>query len=232
VQPIEVFRARRGRVISGRAHFIAKDHMPVDPQSPVFQAAAVFLLLGLVFYVGALFGDKSVGDIALQLGNGCVTGGAVAIVVFLLQSAEADKRAKRDKALDLERQFQTQLLMTANLSGFDPPPKHRGVDATGEPVCRPVIGTPLRGAYLASKTLDGARLDALDLRSTNFRGASLRGVTFRCAQLSRASLLSADLSQADLSGSHLANADLRGASLREAKIADVDDWRVKSQDVV
>lgn len=226
----------RHRIVRGAPGQLSKSHiartlsqpligtMTIDPQSPVFQAAAVFLLLGLAFYIGALTGDKSVGDVALQLGNACVTGGAVAIVVFFLQSSEAEKAAQRDKALESERQFQTQLLMTANLAGFDPPPKERGVNTTGAPVCPAVIRTPLRGGYLASKTLDGARLDALDLRSTDFRGASLRGVTFRCAQLSHARLLSADLSQADLSGSQLANADLRGASLHEAEIADVADW--------
>ena len=102
----------------------------------------------MVLYLGALKGDKTVGEVALQLGNACVTGGAIAIVVVFLQTIEAEKTAKREKALEAEQQFQTQLLMTANLAGFDPPPKDRGVAYTGTGECPSAIRTQLRGSYL------------------------------------------------------------------------------------
>jgi Pentapeptide repeats (8 copies) len=198
------------------------DGMSVDFDSPIVQAGAVFAVVGGSLYVAALVANKSLGDVFLELGSACLTGGAIAVVVFLLQQAVNEDAVERENAAKEQRQFQTQLLMTANLRGFDPPPQDRGVSNVGRAQCpKDPIQTRLKGAYFASKTLDGARFDGLDLRNTNFRGASLVGATFRCAVLEGATLISANLRAADLSGARLDGADLRGASLQDAVIAAV-----------
>lgn len=124
-----------------------------------------------------------------------------------------------------QRDREVRLLMTADLSGYDPGPAavDRGQYDARSGAClesRSVVASRryLRNRYLAAKHLDGARLGGLNLQRTEFRDTTLRGAILRCADLEGASLLHADLTDADLSGAWLQGADLRDANLGGAAL--------------
>lgn len=195
-------------------------------------AAAAFLLGAAVLYRAACrprrgaataLGGTAPGttgrDVCRDLANACVTGGFLALAVGALQFSadlandrERDRQGRVDRLAQDQRDFQTRLLLTADLSGFAPTRKDERQLPT----------------YLAAKTLNGARFDGLSLRGTSFRDAKLRGATFVGAHLRGVDLTHADLTAADLSRATLADVDLRNASLHSTRIADVRRWsRVK-----
>ena len=209
------------------------EELQSNPTRALLGAAGAFLVVGLFMYGRAMSGRdkakrKSLNDVCLEAGNACITGGAVALAVVFLQLL-IDEGNERQKA---EQELQTQLLMTADLSGFDPPPRDRGQirDARGRISCDQSrvddAELRLRTRYLTAKRLNGARLDGLHLQGAKLRDAQLRGATLACANLESTELLGADLAYADLGGSRLAGADLRSASLQFARLDGVE-WQGK-----
>src|SRR6185369_12987755 len=98
-------------------------------------------------------------DVLLALGNAVLVSGALTLAIFLVQQKFVEQRDR-----------ETRLLMTADLSGYDPGPNSadRGalVNNRSECVERPAVVAErvfLRARYLASKRLNGARLGGLNL---------------------------------------------------------------------
>ncbi len=176
---------------------------------------------------------KTAADISLGIGNALFAGAGVAVLVFCLQQWV---RSRLDETT-ARAEFLSRVNLSANLTGFDPPPTRRltwdghtcsSPDRLSSKEAEQLRG--LAGWSFSAKNLEGARMNGLTLKSSVFKDARLVGVTFTCADLDGADLKRADLSGADLSGATLRGADLRGADL-DGSIWDVQDWAGAKVDI-
>jgi len=110
---------------------VLRDTFLDDPHSTlVVVAATAFLVAVIAWWLALLAREprsdipnenrrraKTWGDIALGIGNGLFAGAAVAIAVFTFQQGLRDQidRATKRSA------FKTQVVLSSNLTGFDPP---------------------------------------------------------------------------------------------------------------
>lgn len=200
----------------------------IGPQDALWLAVLAAALSAFFAYRRALRADsaKTGSDVWLGVGNALLAGGALALVLFILQQSFRDDV---DRARG-ETEFLSRVAMTADLTGFDPPPTARtswtggrcvaptGADSDDERAVK-----RLAGWSLAAKDLEGARLDGMRLEGTSFRDARLVGATLTCADMREANLQRADLHGAVLTGADLSRADLRGARL-DGAIWDVRRW--------
>jgi len=198
--------------------------------NPLVLIAGVSLVVAGIFYRWALGVSRRLAkdaedggkpkdrsDVLMALGNAVLAGGAIALASFLIQQQVIQQRDR-----------ETRLLMTADLSGYDPGPTaaERGTFAPDSSECVEDIATIkdqknrrfLRGRYLTAKRLNGARLGGLNMEDTEFRDAELRGAVMACSLLDGASFLHADLAAADLRGASLRRADFRAASFDRAEL--------------
>ena len=206
--------------------------------------AVACLLIGLLLFFRnhALPPDSpaarhsSMTNLAVSL----MTGGGVALVLFALESAHADRAEDlqdREIAAQQRADFQLAVALAPDLSGFTPP---RDGDS-GRPLAGPysMVGSYLNGKKLANATLadvdlrranlnfthiGGGRLRSANLQDARMRGAFLRYADLRCACLAGAVLDDADLSNTDLRGVDLRNASLRRVDLRGALTDEETLW--------
>lgn len=179
--------------------------------------AAIVGAGGLILCVVAVLpkGEPSWRQLLLQLGNALITGGAVAIAIFLLQHNVTAAADRETRLSDLE----VRLLMTSDLAGYDPGPKDPNRDIVngrcGESIKVREQHTLLE-PFLAGKILDDANFNGLNLKRANFQDAHLRGTFFHCALLEHADFIGATLTVAEMQ-----HAELGGAKLQAAHIEDV-----------
>src|SRR4051794_25885511 len=81
-------------------------------------ACGVCLISGAGFYWQAVRKGKALGDVLLGTANALHSAGAPAHVIFFLQPSVRDQAEKTRSCAD----YQTQVLLAADLTGFSPAP--------------------------------------------------------------------------------------------------------------
>jgi hypothetical protein len=180
---------------------------------PEVEAAGmvIFVMLLVTVLVAAAgiwlaFGRHRAGQ--RDLGVGLLTGATFGLAVFLLQvvnDRNATEIQKRQQQAATRETVQLAIATTSDLSGFDP------------------RGEPLKGTYLAGKSLKRARFKDVNLTRAELRDANLTGALLQGAQLNYANLINANLTDADLT-----DADLSGAKVHAAKFDAAGVEKVKS----
>jgi uncharacterized protein YjbI with pentapeptide repeats len=139
-----------------------------------------------------------------QLGSGLVTGGVIALVLFVAESMREVRMVQATQ----RQAFLIQLSLSRNFVGAD----LRGQD---------LRGLSFRGKDLRNVLLQGCNLNDVDLSYADLRGANLVSASMRGARLDLADLRLADVRGADLSDSQLNGIDARGVDFGSSKLVNV-----------
>jgi pentapeptide repeat protein len=169
-----------------------------------------------------------------SLGIALISGSSIAAAVFSLQliveeaeGAEqeaAERRQAEDAQMARRDNYQLEVSLTSDLTGFDP----QGHPACSEDRREGVGGIELPcidGISFSGKMLENAHLDEIDLHEFDFQDAILRRAHLADTNLSDANLVGADLSRSDLTGADLSGAHLESARFENAMAEDVGSLR-------